>query len=45
MDCQNGLNDHLGVGERCAMRKYLTRIRHANRSDAVRRLKGLGSEG
>jgi hypothetical protein len=45
MDCQNGLNDHLGVGERGAMRKYLTRIRHANRSDAVRRLKGLGSEG
>lgn len=45
MDCQSGLNDHLGVGDRTTMRKYLTRIRHANRTDAVRRLKGLGSEG
>lgn len=45
MDCQAGLNDHLGVGEREVMRKYLTRIRHASRSDAVHRLKGLGSEG
>ena len=45
MDSQSGTNDHLAVGEREAMRKYMTRVRHANRTDAVRKLKTKGSEG
>ena len=45
MDSQNGVNDHLAVGERKAMAKYMTRIRHANRSDVRVALKALGSEG
>ena len=45
MDSQDGVNDHLAFGLREVMGRYMTRIRHIERSDVVAKLKGLGSEG
>ena len=39
-----GVNDHLAVGTRDAMAKYLTRARHASRPGVSSELRGGGSE-